>query len=92
MPFSFIFLSRCIESLSNRYYASNVTEPASDAEKSSHRFIDDAGQSVAFGTTITQLLGAFSLQISRPFRFWQLSDAKKVSQKFGMTHNFDGLV
>ncbi len=41
-------------------------------EKLSYRFTGYDGHSVAFGTTITQLLGAFSLQIWRPFRFWHL--------------------
>jgi hypothetical protein len=31
-------------------------------------------------------LGAFSLPIWRQFKFWHLSDAKRVSQIFGMTH------
>jgi hypothetical protein len=56
----FIFLSHCVESLYNRYYTSNVTEPESDAETFSHRFTDYGGQSVAFGTSITQFWEAFS--------------------------------
>src|SRR6266487_1263575 len=87
MHLSFISLSHCIEILYNRYYASNVTEPESDAGMSSHRFTDYDGQSVVFGTIITQFLEVFFLQIWRHFRFWHLFDARKVSRKFGMTHN-----
>src|SRR6266496_4821980 len=87
MHLSFISLSHCIEILYNRYYASNVTEPESDAGISSHRFTDYGGQSVVFGTIITQFLEVFFLQIWRHFRFWHLFDARKVSQKFGMTHS-----
>src|SRR6266496_3182034 len=86
MHLSFISLSHCIEILYNRYYASNVTEPESDAGMSSHRFTDYDGQSVVFGTIITQFLEVFFLQIWRHFRFWHLFDARKVSRKFGMTH------
>src|SRR6266487_2667289 len=88
MHLSFISLSHCIEILYNRYYASNVTEPESDAGMSSHRFTDYDGQSVVFGTIITQFLEVFFLQIWRHFRFWHLFDARKVSRKFGMTHKF----
>src|SRR6266487_4651088 len=87
MHLSFISLSHCIEILYNRYYASNVTEPESDAGMSSHRFTDYDGQSVVFGTIITQFLEVFFLQIWRHFRFWHLFDARKVSRKFGMTHS-----
>ena len=64
----------------------NVSEPESDIERSSHRFTDYDGRSVACGTSITPFLGAFFLPICRRFRLWPLSNASKVPQKFGMTH------
>src|ERR1700687_6188527 len=81
-----ICLSHCIEIVSNPSCVSNAIEPESGVEIFSYRFPDYAGQSVASGMSITLFLGAFSLQIWRPFRFWHLSHARKVSLKFGMTH------
>jgi hypothetical protein len=66
---------------------SYVTESENGAEKSSHRFTFDGGRSAVFRTTLTPLLGAFSLHMGNPFTFWHLSDATRVSQKFGMTHH-----
>src|SRR5437667_12536581 len=82
----FIFLSQCIEIVCNPSCVSNAIEPESGVEIFSYRFPDYAGQSVASGMIITLFLGAFSLQMCRHFRFWHLSNARKVSQKFGMTH------
>src|SRR6266581_9408411 len=82
----FIFLSHCIEIVSNPSCVSHAIEPESGVEFS-YRFTDYGGQSVASGVSITLFLGAFSLQIWRHFRFWHLSNARKVSQKFGITHS-----
>ncbi len=82
----FIFLSHCIEIVSNPSCVSNAIEPESGVEIFSYRFTDYGGQSVASGMSITLFLGAFFLLIWRHFRFWHLSNARKVSQKFGMTH------
>ena len=66
----------------------NAIEPESGIEIFSFAPLSDyAGQSVASGMSITLFLGVFSLQIWRHFRFWHLSNARKVSQKFGMTHS-----
>jgi len=72
--------------VSNPSCVSNAIEPESGVEIFSYRFTDYAGQSVASGMIITLFLEAFSLQICRHFRFWHLSNARKVSLKFGMTH------
>ena len=82
----FIFPGQCREIVSNPSCVSNAIEPESGVEIGSYRFPDYAGQSVASGMSITLFLGAFSLQMCRPFRLWHLSPARKVSQKFGMTH------
>ena len=84
----FIFLSPCIEIVYNPSCVSNAIEPESAVEIFSYRFTDYGGQSVASGMSITLFLGAFSLQIWRHFRYWHRSNARKVSQKFGMTHSW----
>jgi hypothetical protein len=83
----FIFLSHYREIVYNASCASNAIEPESGVEIFSYRFPDYGGQSVASGMSITLFLGAFSLQIWRHCRSWHLSNARKVSQKFGMTHS-----
>ena len=73
----FIFSGHGREIVSNPSCVSNAIEPESGVEICSYRFPDDAGQSVASGMSITLFLGAFSLQICRHFRFWQLSWANR---------------
>src|SRR5918911_2992775 len=92
MPSCFTYFIPPAENGCKRFGVSNAIGPENDAEKRSCRFIDDAGRSVVCGTTIPQRLGASSLPIWRPFRFWHLKDAKRVSQKFGMTHMLLGLL
>ena len=53
-----------------------------------HRFTVYAGRSRVFGAITIQFLGVCFLQIYELSEHWPLSNARKVLQKFGMTHIF----
>src|SRR6266849_671652 len=86
MPFFFTCSPQPLAIWSKLFCVSNVTVPVNGAKKSSRRSIASAGRSVVCGTTFTHCLAPFSLPICRPFKRWLPLGARKVLQKFGMTH------